>query len=109
MFLRKLTDFVRLCIYCACGRISQMREHNTEPITGKGTSGNFFGFFEFNRSRKENLGSNQAFTLTPTTSNALDVSIHHMAPDENKPHSTTTEILADTTCVILEVFLHICV
>ena len=84
-----------------------MREHNKEPISGKGTSGNFFGFFEFNRSRKEHSGSNQAFTLIPTSSNALDVSIHHMAPEANRPHLTTTKILADTTCVILEVLMYV--
>ena len=74
---------------------------NAEPITGKGTNGNFFGFYEFNRSQNKNTVSNQAFTLTPSSSNALDASNYHMATEASR----TTTILADTTCVILEVLI----
>jgi len=77
---------------------------NAEPISGKGTKGNFFGFFEFYRSKKQNSGSNQLFTSTPTSSNALDANIHHMAPEASR----TTTIFADTTCVILEVLIYVC-
>ena len=84
--------------------ISQTIGDDAEPITGKGTKGNFFGFFEFYRSKKENPDSNQVFTLTPTSSNALDASVHHMAPEASR----RTTILADTTCVILEVLMYVC-
>ena len=80
---------------------SQAIGDSAEPITGKGTKGNFFGFFEFHRSKKEISGSNKVFTLTPTSSNAMDAS--RMAPEASR----TTTILADTTCVILEVLIYV--
>jgi len=76
---------------------------NAELISGKGTKGNFFGFLEFYRSKKEDSGSHQMFTLTPTSSNALDASIPRMAPEASR----TTKIVAETNCVILEVSIYL--